>query len=71
MTGIKGRAGRLLDQIQFFTNKGKYSPVCGGNGGDSFTMQSQGKAIVAAFGNAGDKIDKIGVVWNDVIYPEA
>ena len=45
MTEVRGRSGSQLDQVQFFTNLGRVSPVYGGNGGNPFSESLNNSVI--------------------------
>lgn len=65
ITEIRGRSGRLLDQLQFFTSKGRVSPVYGGNGGGSFTWKKDNCVIKSFFGRSCTAVDSLGVYFED------
>lgn len=60
---ITGRAGSLIDALQFTTNTGRTSPFCGGNGGTEFTEQHPGYVLWYISGRSGRFVDQIQFHW--------
>ncbi len=61
-TGIRGRAGNYLDQIQFVCD-GSEGSAFGGSGGNSFSYDCpSGSFIVGIRGKAGNYVDQFGVI---------
>jgi hypothetical protein len=61
ITGIRGRAGKYLDNITFVTNKRVFGPF-GGAGGNPFNLYvPAGYQVRRLWGRSGDVIDAIGV----------
>jgi len=60
---ITGFAARLVDSLQFFTNRGRVSPRCGGTGGFAFTEQHPGYVLSYITGEAGQYLDIIQFHW--------
>ncbi len=56
--GAFGKTGRLVDNIGFFTNKGKVFGPYGGKGGGDFTVHLC--SIRGIFGRVGSLVDSIG-----------
>jgi len=60
ITKITGRSSGRVNQLRFFTNKGRQSPVYGGNGGTPFTAEQGGRVLKSIYGRSGDELDSIG-----------
>jgi hypothetical protein len=61
ITTVAGRSGTLVDQLTFFTNKGRVYGPYGGSGGTPFsTTVSDG--IKGFYGQSGSLVDKIGII---------
>jgi hypothetical protein len=60
---ITGGSNRLVDSLQFFTNRGRASRRCGGTGGIAFTEQHPGYVLSYITGEAGQYLDLIQFHW--------
>jgi len=60
---VEGRSGARIDRIQFTTNQGRQSPAFGGNGGDPFLLESDGKVLKYFEGRSGARLDAIRAYW--------
>jgi hypothetical protein len=65
VTEIRGRAGSRIDQVQFFLNSGRVSPVYGGNGGQPFVLKKDKNIVKSFFGRSGSGVDQLGVYFED------
>lgn len=61
ITEVRGRAGRLIDSLQFVTNKNRQSPQYGSpTGGSPFTEKEDRRILRAIHGRSGGKLDQLG-----------
>jgi hypothetical protein len=60
---IEGRSGSRIDRLQFFTNKGRSSPLYGGNGGNPFVLYADGKVLKYFEGRSGSELDALRAFW--------
>ena len=65
ITEVHGRSGDGVDQLQFYTNLGRVSPVYGGNGGNPFVESRPNSIVKAFFGRSGAGLDQIGMYFED------
>ena len=63
ITAVRGRYGRVIDQIEFVTNEGKVCGPYGGNGGRHFSKSIPGYHLSCIFGRSGRSVDQIAFVW--------
>ena len=61
---VRGRYGRVLDQIEFVTSKGRVCGPYGGNGGRDFSKSIPGYHLSCIFGRSGRLIDQMAFVWD-------
>lgn len=61
------RSGLWLDALQVVTNTGRMSPMCGntGGGGEGVLEPPHGYEIIGLFGNIGDWVDSMGVLYTN------
>lgn len=62
IVGVRGRAGKYVDRIEFVTNKRTIGPF-GGQGGEPFSLvAADGYEVRRLFGRSGSVLDAIGIV---------
>ena len=61
---VRGRYGRVLDQIEFVTSEGRICGPYGGNGGRDFSKSIPGYHLSCIFGRSGRLIDQMAFVWD-------
>ena len=62
---VRGRYGRVIDQIEFVTNEGRKCGPYGGRGGLQFSKSIPGYHLSCIIGRAGRFIDQIAFVWEE------
>lgn len=69
ITKITGRAGDLIDQISFHTNKGNSQTFGSSSGGHAFTLNEHGKVVKSFTVGFGGHLHFIGAHWGYQIDP--
>ena len=66
---VEGRAGNVIDSLQFFTDRGKASPKYGGGGGTPFSaVAPDGGQLIMIEGRAGNVIDQVTLGFGPAYY---
>lgn len=64
ITKVTGRSGRFVNQLTFYTNSGRQFGPYGGCEGTPFQITApKGHEVIGFFGNSGQCIDKIGLIY--------
>jgi hypothetical protein len=65
---VRGRSGQFIDQLIFFTNKGRVFGPYGGAGGTPFSESAPtGQKLGAIYGRSGSAIDSLFFAWNPIV----
>lgn len=69
ITEVSGRAGQLIDQITFHTNKGRKQQFGDSTGGEPFSLKEDGKVVVGFTVGFGGNLHFIGAHFGDARGP--
>jgi hypothetical protein len=64
---VRGRSGQFIDQLIFYTNKGRVFGPYGGTGGTPFSESANGQKLNAIYGRSGSAIDSLFFAWNPIL----
>ncbi len=65
IVAVSGRSGTLIDQLTFFTNRGRKFGPYGGTGGKPFGIKlPKGARMIGFSGRSGQAIDQFGLIYN-------